>query len=281
MIIKNFHLTLILTSISTHCSPADYNQYTTAVQYNETLSLVSQLQLSGTERILDYGCRSGKISLWLSQQLPHGKVLAADHDQDMLLFAQKQIKDQGIQNTLFIPLNETSLSIYKNTFDYITSTAYLHWVGEYERHFSLMHELLKHGGKIVLRIGVSDKVGRNVPFQRHVDAIAARPRWANYFGTMPQPWYHPLDLASAQNILETAGFTLISISYVQRTTTFATTDELAHWILTWVPHAKYIPQDLTFSFACQVAERFDTVAPHDSFGNIILERPALEIIAQK
>lgn len=259
-----------LLNITRACAaPADYDQLTSAIQ------------LQGNEKVLDYGCRSGKVTFWFAYQLPQGKVLAVDHDQALLSFTQQEAKKQNLRNVVCLNNNPQTLSLYKNTFDYISSTAYLHWVGNYESHLNLMHQLLKPNGKIVLRIGVSDEVGRTVPFHTHINQIASRARWQPYFSQMPGQWYFPLDFESAQNLLEQAGFAINSIAYISNTATFASTDDLTNWILTWIPHAKYLSTDLAYSFASQIAERFDSVCMHDEQGNIVLELPCIEIIAQK
>lgn len=271
----------ILSTLALQADPAQYAQFTSTVQAIETTEFLNKITLRGDEKVIDFGCRTGKFALWCASQLPKGKVLAVDHDPAMLAYLQTQLKKNNLHNTICIPFSTCSLGLYKNQFDLIGSFAYLHWVGNYESTFALMNQVLKPGGKLIMRIGVSDQVGRKVPFQCHVDTIANRDCWKKYFTALPNPWYHPLDMQTAQDLLTAAGFNLINISYAYRTTTFATTQDLAQWILTWDPHAAYLSNDLALSYASQIAERYDAVCPHDAQGNIILERPALEIEAQK
>lgn len=271
----------IFSALALQADPAQYAQFTSNVQSAEMLEFLSTVTLRGDEKVVDFGCRSGKFTLWCAPQLPNGKVLAVDHDPAMLAYLQTQLKEQNLGNIICTHYSQTCLGFYKNQFDIIGSFAYLHWIGDYESTFKLMHQMLKPGGKLLLRIGVSDEVGRKIPFQCHVETIAQRECWKHYFTNLKSPWYQPLDIATAKNLLESAGFNLIRIAYMYRTATFATTQDLAQWILTWDPHAAYLPANQALSYATQIAERFDVTCLHDAQGNIILERPALEIEAQK
>jgi len=271
----------VTTSLYPATDPAHYDQNTAPVQFVETMEALKAVTLRGDEKVLDFGCRSGKATLWFAQQLPNGKVLALDYDQAMLGYTQAQLKAHNLKNCICLQYSPSALAFYKNTFDYITSFAYLHWIGNYESTFPALYMALKAGGKIIMRVGVSDKIGRKIPFQCHVDAVASRNRWKNYFIKLLKPWYHPLDIETAQKILDATGFTTTRITYVQHMATFATTEELANWILTWSPHAHELPAGLALQFATEVAERYDASCPHDYRGYILLERPALEIEAQK
>lgn len=279
--IRTLFLIVSITSMAALSSPAEYHQFTQSVQYAEATSFFASLALQGNEKVLHFGCRSGNISLWLAQQLPEGKVLAVDYDQSMLSFLKEASTAQNLKNIVCLKYDSLPFLLFEDAFDYIISSSYLHWIGNYESTFALMYESLKPGGELFLRIGVSDEVGRTVPFHSHIEAVANCGRWQAHFQELGGQWYFPLDLAIAQEMLSNAGFSVTSISLAQNNALFASTDELTDWILTWIPHAKYLSPELGYSFASQIAERYDAVCAHDEQGNIILERSALEIVAQK
>lgn len=261
--------------------PLAYDENTSQIQFAQSMDLLSTITLQGNEKILNFGCRSGKQTIWLAQQLPKGKVLAIDHDAAMLSFTQKQVQTNKLSNVLCLQYPPTNLNFYQNQFDYVCSFAYLHWIGNYQSNFELMYRSLKPNGTALMQIGISDDVGRTVPFQCHIDAIASRARWKEYFTNLSSSWYYPLDLETAEALLQEIGFTSVSGTYVKQIATFATTEDLAHWILTWSPHAAQLPHDLALYFATEVAERYDATCTHNEQGAIILERPALEIRAEK
>ena len=84
-------------------------------------SLISEISLKGTERILDLGCGDGYLTEQLAQLVPNGMVLGIDASVGMIQTAKKICRD----NLAFVHMDMNNLH-FSDEFDIIFSNAALH-----------------------------------------------------------------------------------------------------------------------------------------------------------
>ncbi len=80
--------------------PEDYHRSSTG-QQRMAMELLSGVQLSGDERILDIGCGDGKITAYIAGLVPHGSALGIDQSTDMIAFARRAFPMEEYPNLSF------------------------------------------------------------------------------------------------------------------------------------------------------------------------------------
>jgi trans-aconitate methyltransferase len=90
--------------------------------------LIAELDLRGTERILDLGCGDGALSAQIADLVPHGEVVGIDASRGMIEAARSKVK----KNLRFVLMDINELN-YVEQFDVVFSNATLHWVKDHKR----------------------------------------------------------------------------------------------------------------------------------------------------
>lgn len=88
--------------------------------------IIAELNVKGTESILDLGCGDGVLTKQLADLVPNGKVLGIDASEGMI----KTAKELEGFNLSFTCLNMNEME-FDNDFDIIFSNATLHWVKDH------------------------------------------------------------------------------------------------------------------------------------------------------
>jgi trans-aconitate 2-methyltransferase len=114
-------------------------------------AVVGWLELNGDERILDAGCGTGKVTAFLLERLPRGKVVALDGSKAMIEIARERLgNDERVQFVvadLERPLRLTA------PVDAILSTATFHWIPDHDALFRNLAGVLKPGGLLAAQCG--------------------------------------------------------------------------------------------------------------------------------
>jgi trans-aconitate methyltransferase len=85
--------------------------------------LIAQLNLQGTERILDLGCGDGALSAQIADLVPEGEVVGIDASRGMIEAARPKAR----KNLRFVLMDIDELD-YVEQFDVVFSNAALHWI---------------------------------------------------------------------------------------------------------------------------------------------------------
>ena len=105
--------------------------------------LIAELDLHGTERILDLGCGDGALSAQMADLVPNGEVVGIDASHGMVEAA----RSKGRMNLRFLLMDINEL-IYVEQFDVVFSNATLHWVKDHERLLRNVGRALRKGGRL-------------------------------------------------------------------------------------------------------------------------------------
>jgi trans-aconitate methyltransferase len=145
--------------------------------------LIYELDLKGTESILDLGCGDGELTARLSQLVPNGSVLGIDSSQGMLDVAEQK---KG-KNLEFMLLDINKLSI-KRKFNVIYSNACLQWVKNHEQLWNTILKHLKPSGAVRLSFAAD---GNCINFFEAIHSALACPEYKADFSNFKWPWYMP------------------------------------------------------------------------------------------
>jgi ubiquinone/menaquinone biosynthesis C-methylase UbiE len=169
----------------TEWNASDYNHIST-LQEVMAQQEIRRLQLAGTERVLDVGCGDGKVTARIAALLPRGSVLGVDPSHNMIDFASSHFSTAEHSNLSFRIADARRLA-FRNEFDLVVSFNALHWVPEQEEALRSIQQVLKPGGKALLRL-VPREPGWAIEYV--IEEVRSRPRWAGFFGGFRPPFAH-------------------------------------------------------------------------------------------
>jgi len=183
--------------------------------------LISELVLTGSERILDLGCGDGVLTWQLAELVPRGYVLGLDGSPGMLETA----KQQTCANLSFVCMDINDMD-FSNEFDLIFSNAALHWVKNHEALLRNCKKALRENGMIRWSFGGA---GNCFNLDETLGAAARAPEYKDFFEGFQWPWYMP-GVEEYTKLVESAGYSNIEIALENADRYFANSDELIKWI---------------------------------------------------
>jgi trans-aconitate methyltransferase len=145
--------------------------------------LIAELDLHGTERILDLGCGDGAISAQLADLIPNGEVVGIDASHGMIEAAQSKAR----KNLRFLLMDIDELN-FANEFDVVFSNATLHWIKDHRRLLRNVGRALHEGGR--LRFNFAGE-GNCAHFFSVIREAMAGEEFAVLFSGFDWPWYTP------------------------------------------------------------------------------------------
>lgn len=169
--------------------------------------VLSRLQLRGDEVVLDAGCGTGRLTAELLDALPHGCVVGVDLSQNMLRFAREHLASQFGTQVSLVACDFLHLP-FISAFDVIVSTAAFHWVLDHDRLFTNLKQALIPGGWLEAQCGGGPNIVR---LRERANALAATPRFAEFFSGFREPWLFE-DAEGAAATLLRAGFVEVETS---------------------------------------------------------------------
>jgi trans-aconitate methyltransferase len=165
-------------------------------------TLIGELNLEGTERVLDLGCGDGALTAQIAALVPGGQVLGIDASEGMIAAAQPKAR----QNLRFVRMDINTLS-FSSEFDVVFSNATLHWVKDHERLYANVGRLLCPGGRIRFNFAAE---GNCSHFFRVVREAMSQAEFSVYFEDFEWPWYMPAVDAYAA-LVASSGLTRVRV----------------------------------------------------------------------
>jgi ubiquinone/menaquinone biosynthesis C-methylase UbiE len=137
--------------------------------------LVTQLNPHDHERILDFGCGTGTLTLMVRKAGPRCSVYGIDIDPQMLGIAEKKARRDGGE-VHFIRYNGTLLPFDDGSFDKVVTSLVIHHLSPSEkpRLFRELFRVLKKGGEMhVLDFGIQRSLYARIvtSFLKYLESI--------------------------------------------------------------------------------------------------------------
>jgi trans-aconitate 2-methyltransferase len=178
-------------------------------QYEWGRRVLNTLGLAGSERALDAGCGSGRLTALLANRLPGGSVVAFDRSENMVRAARETLAAQASRCT--VAVGDLLALPFSNVFDVVFSTATFHWILDHDALFAAMYSALKPGGVLHAQCGGKHNLERA---HERAEAVMATRQFMPYFRGWTPPWEFA-DAATTAVRLERAGFTDVRTSVEQ------------------------------------------------------------------
>ena len=103
--------------------------------------------LMGRDRILDYGCGTGTLSLKLAGRVK--EIHGIDFASGMIEIAQRKAAESGVDNTCFMQATIFDPRLEMGSYDAVLAWGILHLVDDREQVVNRIYELLKPEGLVV------------------------------------------------------------------------------------------------------------------------------------
>jgi ubiquinone/menaquinone biosynthesis C-methylase UbiE len=111
--------------------------------------LIDQAKLSDDHKILDVGCGTGTLAIWIKQRYPLADICALDGDKEILSIAARKAKKAGVDIQFNSGLSD-AVPHEDNMFDRLVSTLFFHHLTLAQKQDTLTELLrvLKPGGEL-------------------------------------------------------------------------------------------------------------------------------------
>ena len=187
--------------------------------------VLGRLEPAGTERALDIGCGTARLTSELARMLPRGRVVGVDRSESMLAAAAAWLKTEAPGTGLV--LADAAALPFSRAFDIVFSNATFHWIPDHNALFRSIITALRPGGRLLAQCGG----GPNVAVLHARAERLMRTRYLPWFDGWRDPWYFA-DVESTARRLAAAGFDSIELSLEEEPTTFEHARDFADFITT-------------------------------------------------
>jgi trans-aconitate 2-methyltransferase len=215
-------------------------------------SQLAQLELEGTERVLDIGCGDGKITAEIARRLTTGSALGIDPSTRMIAYAQAHFARIKYPNLTFAVGDATSLP-FRGEFDLVVSFNALHWVRDQSAALRGIRDALKPAGRTFLEFVPQ---GSRKSIEDVVEATCSSEPWARYFAGHAAPYVH-LTPEQFRELASASGLRFERLERELKTWDFGTRRAFADWAavgcVAWTNH---IPEPERPAFIEDVLDRY-------------------------
>jgi len=210
--------------------------------------IVTELNLMGTESILDLGCGDGVLTKLLAEMVPEGNVLGIDASIGMLETA----KELEGTNLAFKHLDIREMD-FDEEFDLIFSNAALQWVKDHKRVLDNCLKALKING--VVRFNFAGD-GNCSNFFEVIRQVIAESMYREYFENFEWPWFMPTIL-QYEKLVRQSDFREWKVWEENADRNFKGEDEMIKWIdqPSLVPFLKFLPNTMKEEFRDEVVRK--------------------------
>jgi trans-aconitate 2-methyltransferase len=226
-------------------------------QFEWGLEVLERLRLRGDETVMDAGCGSGRVTEKLLERLPDGRLIGVDGSAEMIKASDERFAGDPRVALFVSDLLELTPALLEDhagrgKMDVVFSTATFHWIPDHDRLFSVLHDVLEPGGRLVAQCGGEGNVAKHAVA---IATVASRPEFAPHYEGMSMMWNFASPDATEQR-LRAAGFAEVSCWLEEKPVQpehpyeFTTT-------VTMGPHLSRLPEELQRPFAEAVLELED------------------------
>lgn len=245
------------------------------IQREWAMELIGSFPFRGGEQVLDFGCGDGKITAWISRNVPNGSVIGYDVSISMIQLAEQLFAPASYENLRF------QTSEITGEYDLICSFSVLHFVDDALATLLQLKAHLKKEGLLLLTIPEAPSPEKREIANEIMQKYGIEQPWKN------RPSYtHELSIRSIKGCeyhLQEAGFEILSIRREDTPYYFQDIDGLINWYIGTGSPNWGIPFSLSRSvftdFVLKVLE--SDPALRDSNGRFLELIPRIHVIARR
>jgi trans-aconitate 2-methyltransferase len=201
--------------------------------------VLARLTLRGTERVIDAGCGTGRLTAELMARIPGGQLVAIDRSWNMLLTARANVRPEFGNRLAFVQVELPRLP-FSGWADLVFSTATFHWIRDHETLFAEIVHALKPGGRLFAQCGGGPNLANAHAL---AEAVMRKDPFAHYFADWEPIWEFAAPEITAKR-LHQAGFVDVTTSLEPAPTTLADEASYREFVATVIynPHLERLPE---------------------------------------
>lgn len=252
---------------------AQYYAKHSSRQYSDAKNFLRHYPFKGDEVILDVGCGDGKLTSWLAQQVPYGKVVGLDCCSTMINFAQHHFPDNRYPNLNFVQEDIVKFNSVER-FDLVVSFSTLHWVKDQLEALYSIKKCLKSTGRALLMLYKKCDLQSQA-----INNVITSSHWRDYFHNFEDSFYGYTPSAYKTFLLK-AGFDMVSVELTQpEYIRYKDANALINFMKGWLPQLKYVPERKQAKFMDEVVSAYQKLIRVDMDGTIHVPFSRLEVVA--
>jgi len=220
-------------------------------QFAWGIAVLESAPLAGSERVLDAGCGSGRLTEVMLERLPSAHLIALDSSPQMLEQARQRLARFGGR----VEFAEALLQQFalSRPVDGIFSNAVFHWVPDHDAMFRCLHAALRPGGWLVAQFG---GVGNLERTHRRGEEVVALSKFSKFLSGLEYGAHYETPETTRRR-MEAAGFSVSHAGLHSVTARFERRERFEAFLHTVVlrrPLSKLSPE-LQQEFLGEVSER--------------------------
>ncbi|AFR51185.1 class I SAM-dependent methyltransferase [Gordonia sp. KTR9] len=184
---------------------------------------IGDLELAGTERLLDIGCGDGFITMLLADRLPSGSVVGVDASRRMIERALLRVPPDLLRVQFHV--DDVLALPFDDDFDIAVSFNALHWVHEQGTALRGIARSLVDGGRAVLQLVCATE---RPSIEEVAMEVAAKAEWQRYFDGFTAPYVH-VEPVRFGELATDAGFVVDNLSVKDLTWQFDSVADFRAW----------------------------------------------------
>jgi len=218
-----------------------------SLQWAHAMEALRLVEPAPDAAILDVGCGDGKITRWVAERVPQGRVHGTDLTADMIQFAQRE--HAGVDNLTFEQMSGEALT-FSADFDFVFAFSCFHWMRDQPSVWAGVRRALKPGGKALVGFQADHE-----HFWPVVDALAQSERWREAFADFTDPYNHYTQ-PEMRGFVEDAGLFLMRIEEIHAVDEWPTREDLSAFLLSWVPQFRHLNGPARDAFAREAVSQY-------------------------
>ncbi|WP_238420322.1 class I SAM-dependent methyltransferase [Gordonia sp. 'Campus'] len=215
---------------------------------------IGDLELTGTERLLDVGCGDGFITMLLADRLPSGSVVGVDASRRMIERALDRVPADNLRVQFHV--DDVLALPFDDDFDIAVSFNALHWVHDQGAALRGIARSLVDGGRAVLQmVCATDRPS----IEDVAMKVAAQPAWQPHFDGFDAPYVH-IDPIHFGELATDAGFVVDDLSVKDLRWQFDSVADFRAWFAVGASDwTSRLPENAVDDFVEAVIDRYTDV----------------------
>jgi trans-aconitate 2-methyltransferase len=189
--------------------------------------VLDRVELKGTERALDLGCGTGRLTAVLAERLPDGDVIGLDRSSSMLTTAAAWLRSNAPHRVQLVMADGAALP-FVEAFDQVFSAATFHWIHDHAALFRSIALALRPGGRLHAQCGGRGNLAR---LYERADRLMRQPGSRADLSGWSDPVYFA-DVEHTRHRLEDAGLEVEDVGLEEAPTRLDASEQYKEFIAT-------------------------------------------------